>query len=98
MKYFEVHASNGLCGCDEKWVTATEKDDLDFYEDVLQYYSYESGYAGFENDEDEWAENDEEDGDPAVGYENAICEYSSWEEITEEEFVRLRDEEGWDER
>lgn len=98
MKYFEVHASNGLCGCDEEWVTATEKDDLDFYEDVLQQYSYESGYAGMEYDEDEWAENDEEDGDPAVGYENAIGENSSWEEITEEEFARLRDEEGWDER
>jgi len=98
MKYFEVHASNSLCGCDEKWITTTEEDDLDFYEDILQQYSYESGYAGSEYDEDIWAEYDDEDNDPVIGYENAICENTYWEEITEEEFVRLRDKEGWDER
>lgn len=98
MKYFKVFASNGCCGCDEEWLTTTEEDDLDFYEDVLQSYSYESGYAGSEYDEDMWAEYDEEDNDPTVGYENAICENTYWEEITEEEFIRLRDEEGWDER
>ena len=98
MKYFRVHASNGLCGCNEEWITTTEEDDLDFYEDVLGQYSYESGYAGMEYDEDDWAENDEEDNDPVVGYENAISDYSSWEEITKEEFIYLRDEEGLEER
>jgi len=98
MKYFKVFASNGLCGCDEEWLTVTEKNDLDFYNDVLGQYSYEGGYAGFEYDVDMWAEYDEENNDPNVGYENAICEYSVWEEITEEEFVRLRDEEGLEER
>lgn len=98
MNYFRVEAGNGLCGCNEKWITATEEDDLNFYEDILQCYSYESGYAGIEYDEDMWAEYDEEDNDSGIGYENAICENSCWEKITEEEFVYLRDEEGWDER
>ena len=87
--YFKVFASNGVCGCDEEWLVETEEEDLDFT-DILEQYSYESGYAG--------AEYDEENDDPDVGYENAICENSSWEEITEEEFIRLRDEGGWEVR
>lgn len=97
MKYFRVFASNGLCTCEEEWITSTEKDDLDFYDDVLGQYSYETGYAGMENDDDYWAECDEEC-DPFDGYENAISEYSYWEEITYEEFIHLRDEEDWEER
>lgn len=95
MHYFKVFASNGICGCDEEWLVETEKEDLDFYEDILCYYTYECGYAGMEYDEDDWAEYDEEDNDPYVGYENAICENSSWEEISKEEFEMLRDEEDW---
>lgn len=97
MKYFKVFASNGLCNCEEEWIISTEKDDLDFYDDVLGQYSYESGYAGMENDDDYWTESYEGD-DPLENYEDAIAEYSYWEEITYEEFIHLRDEEDWEER
>ena len=96
MKYFLVKAGNGLCGCDDEWITETEKDELNFDSDVLEAYAYESGYCGMENDSDFWGEDLwDDDCDP---YYDAIAENSYWEEITEEEFIRLRDEEGWDVR
>lgn len=97
MHYFKVIASNGLCGCNDEWLVETEEKDLDFY-DILEQYAYEGGYAGIEYDEDMWAEYDEEDNDSSVGYENAICENTVWDEISEEEFIKLRDEEGWEVR
>lgn len=97
MKYFKVNASNGLCGCDEEWITTTEKDDLNFWLDVLERYTYEGGYAGIEDDDDMWAEYDADE-DPEEGYQNAILDNTTWEEITEEEFIYLRDKEGLEER
>lgn len=94
MHYFKVTASNGLCGCDDEWLIETEEEDLDFDSDVLEMYAYESGYAGMENDDDYWGSEDEE----YDNYYKAIAENSVWDEISEEEFIRLRDEEGWDVR
>lgn len=96
MKYFLVYAGNGLCGCDEEWITETEKENLDFCPDVLEMYSYEGGYAGMENDSDFWGEDLWDDDCDA--YYDAIAENSGWDEISEEEFIRLRDEEGYEVR
>ncbi len=94
MHYFLVNARNSLCGCDESWITETEREDLEFESDILEVYSYADGYAGMENDDDLW-ESEDEDYDP---YYAAIADYSTWDEISEEEFIRLRDEEGYDVR
>ena len=96
MHYFKVTASNGLCGCDDEWLVETEEEDLVFG-DILEAYAYESGYAGMENDDDLWGSENEEDGEYDLYYE-AIAENSVWDEISEEEFIKLRDEEGWDVR
>ena len=91
MKYFKVEVGNGYCGCDEEWVTETEADDLNFWDDILEQYSYQTGFAGMDEDEfdeDEFGET----------YEDKICENAFWEEISYDEFIRLQDEEGWEQR
>lgn len=91
MKYFRVEVGNGYCGCDEMWVTETEADDLNFWDDVLEQYSYQSGFAGM--DEDEFDEDEF-----GQTYEDRISENAFWEEISYDEFIRLQDEEGWEQR
>ena len=95
MKYWKVECSNGLCGCDDNFVTTTA-DNYKFTEgDLLEMYVYESGYAGIENDE--WEEKGESD-DAYENYQVAILENSCWDEITKEEYDYLLNEEGWEER
>ena len=93
-RYWKVECSNGRGGCDDNFVTVTE--DGEFTEvDLLDYYAYESGYAGMENDE--WEESGDSD-NADDNYHAAILENSCWDEITEDEYNYLLEEEGWEER
>ena len=92
MRYWKVESGNGLCGCDDEWLM--EQNDEPSMGDIMECYTYATGYAGQENyisdydDEEEYWED----------YETDIMENTSYEEITEEEFIELRDEEGWEVR
>lgn len=91
MRYWKIFMSNGFGGCDEEFLTTTEGDyELEF-EEVLDMYSYESGAAGVDT-------ADPEEFDEEYTYTDRICEYSTWDEIDEEEFIQLRDEEDWEVR
>lgn len=93
-RYWKVECSNGLCGCDDKFVTTTEN--AEFTEaDLFDYYTYEDGYAGIEYDE--WEENGDSD-NADDNYYAAILVNSCWDEITEDEYNYLIEEEGWEER
>lgn len=96
MRYWKVEMGNGYCGCYEEFVTTTEGYELSFC-DCLGMYSYEYGAAGIEPVDDE--EEAEESGQPTTEeYEARIADDSYWEEIDEEEFNRLVNEEDWEER
>lgn len=88
MKYWKVEMGNGYCGCNEEFVTRTEGNDLTF-EDCLDMYSYTDGAAGLSPDDEEFDE---------IPYEECISDCTTWEEITEEEYQALIDEDGWEER
>ena len=93
-RYWKVECSNGVSGCDDNFVTVTE--DAEFTEtDLLDYYAYESGYAGMENDD--WEENGDFD-NTDDNYHSAILENSCYDEITEDEYNYLIEEEGWEGR
>lgn len=90
MRYFSVSCGNGYCGCDEEWLMESNID-LD-PEDVYDCYTYTDGAAGLRIGDDEFD-------DIAVDqyYEN-IMESVCIEEISEEEFMHLRDSELWEVR
>ena len=88
MKYWKVEMGNGYCGCDEEFVTRTEDNDLTF-EDCLDMYSYTDGAAGLSPNDEEFDE---------IPYEECISDCTTWEEITEEEYQALIDEDWWEER
>lgn len=92
MGYYKIECSNGLCGCDDYYLLELGEDPT--AADILETYVYTSGYAGQEND----IEDGESYDDYMERYEQDILEYSCWVEITEEEFIRLRDEESWEVR
>lgn len=89
MKYWKVEMSNGYCGCDDNFVTTTNDDrELGFCE-CMDMYIYADGAAGIDPDDEEFLD---------YPYEQNIADNSVWEEITEEEYRNLIDEEDWDER
>ena len=91
MKYIQVFVSNGFCGCNEEYLLE-EPDNVDdkwIMSDIFDTYSYESGAAGINPDDEEFEE---------YSYEDCIIDNTSWEEISKEEFERLRDEEDWEVR
>lgn len=94
MKYYKVECGNGYCGCDETFVTMSE-DELTF-EDVLNMYTYESGFAGCEDGYPDFLDENDEFSEEL--YYDAIGENSYWDEITEEEYNRLVEEEREEER
>lgn len=87
MRYWKVEMGNGYCGCDEQFVTTTEDSVLTF-EDCLDMYAYTDGAAGLSPDDEEFEE---------YSYEEYISENTSWEEIDEEEFQNLVDDD-WEVR
>lgn len=91
MKYFLVNARNGYCGCDEEYLLEMRDDasDDEIYSTILETYSYESGAAGIDPDDEEFEE---------YSYEECIADNTTWDEISEEEFIQLRDEEDYEVR
>ena len=90
MRYFSVSCGNGYCGCDEEWLMECEEEP-DCYE-VIEYYSYETGAGGLRIGDDEDDDITEEE------YYQNMMDNIGIEEISEEEYIRLRDEEGFEER
>lgn len=86
MRYWKVTMGNGFCGCDDEFLTTTENSDLTF-EDCLEMYSYTDGAAGLSPDDEEFED---------CPYEEHIADNSSWEEIEEEEYQYLVNDEGWE--
>lgn len=90
MKFYKVSMDNSWCGFEEKFVTKSERE-LTF-DDCVEMYSYAGGGAGLDpHDEDGEYESYDE-------YLEDIASFSDWEEISEEEFNSLIEEEGWEER
>lgn len=95
MRYFKVEMSNGYCGFDDEFLLQVNDEiasDLNFIWDcALQSYNYLDGGAGLDPyDGEEFEDYDE--------YIDAIGDNSTFDEISEEEFFELRDEEGWEVR
>lgn len=88
MRYWKVEMSNGYCGCDEEFVTATENNELTF-EDCLDMYTYTDGAAGIDPSDEEFEE---------YSYEECISDNTSWEEIEEEDYRSLINDEDWEVR
>lgn len=90
MKYFSVSCGNGYCSCDEEWLM--EGEEYPECTDVIECYTYNTGAAGISIGDDEDDDLAEEE-----YFENMI-ENISIEEISEEEFINLRDNEYWEVR
>ena len=90
MRYFYVSCGNGSCGCNEEWLM--ESEEFPECTDVIECYSYETGAAGINIGDDEDDDISEEE-----YYEN-MMESVFIDEISEEEYIRLRDEDGFEER
>ena len=88
MRYWKVEMGNGHCGCNEEFVTTTEDNDLTF-EDCLDMYTYTDGAAGLNPDDEEFED---------YSYEEYISDDTSWEEIEEEEYYSLINDEDWEVR
>ena len=82
MRYWKVEMGNGYCGCDEQFLTKTNDTEL-IFEDCLQMYSYTDGAAGLNPDDEDFEE---------YPYEEYISDNTNWEEIDEQEFQDLIDE------
>lgn len=87
MNYYKVEMGNGYCGFDEEFLC--EMDGKLTFQDCLEMYAYQDGGAGLNPDDEEF---------DSYSYEECIEDSTFWEEITEEEFIHLRDEEGWEVR
>ena len=93
MRYIKANLSNGWCGHDEEFLMEfpdTATDDA-ITEDVINSYSYIDGSAELDPYNEEEYEDYED-------YLDEIYFNSDWEEISEEEFTMLRDEQGWEVR
>lgn len=88
MRYWKVEMGNGYCGCDEEFVTTTEDNDLTF-EDCLDMYVYADGAGGIDPDDEEFEE---------YSYVEYISDNTTWEEIKEEEYQSLINDEYWEVR
>ena len=89
MKYYKVEMGNGYCGCDDNFVVTTDDDTELSLADCMEMYAYADGAAGINPDDEEFAE---------YPYEENVADNSTWEEISEEEYRKLVDEEYWEER
>ena len=89
MKYYKVEMSNGYCGCDDNFVVTTNDDTELSFEDCMEMYTYADGADCIDPDDEEFEE---------YSYEENIAENSFCEEISEEEYRKLVDEQYWEER
>lgn len=89
--YILVNVGNGYGGCDEEYLLEMRDgaSDGEIYDTILETYSYETGAAGIDPDDEEFEE---------YSYEDCIADNTTWDEIGEEEFIRLRDEEDYEVR
>lgn len=87
MKYYHIEMGNGYCGFDEEWLMTFEDNvtQEEIFNDAISVYTYEDGGAGL----DPYDESEYEDYND---YLDDIADYSSIEEITEEEFNKLKEE------
>jgi hypothetical protein len=90
MRYFSVSCGNGYCGCDEEWLMEGEIEPEST--DIIDCYTYESGAGGLRIGDDEDDDISEEE------YYQNMMDNISIEEISEEEFINLRDNEYWEVR
>ena len=86
MRYWKVEMGNGYCGCDEEFVTTTKDNDLTF-EDCLEMYTYTEGAAGLDPNDEDFEE---------YSYVECISDNTTWEEIEEEEYQSLVNDEDWE--
>lgn len=95
MRYFKAEMSNGYCGFDDEFLLQFDDEtanDLDFvWNCALEAYDYLEGGGGLDPYNGEEYEYYEQ-------YLDDIGDYSSLDEISEKEFLELRDEEGWEVR
>lgn len=96
--YLKVKCGNGYCGCDEEWLMEIDENasDKEIVEDIRNTYTYLEGADGL-NPKDP----DEEDFEPDYDiswdeYDENISDRISWEEISQEEFKRLNEEEWFE--
>ena len=89
MRYWKVKMGNGYCGCDEEFVTTTTENNDLIFEDCLDMYAYVDGAAGINPNDEEFEE---------YSYEECISDNTTWEEIEEEEYYSLVNDEDWEVR
>lgn len=89
MRYWKVKMGNGYCGCDEEFVTTTTENNDLIFEDCLDMYAYADGAAGINPNDEEFEE---------YSYEECISDNTTWEEIEEEEYYSLVNDEDWEVR
>ena len=92
MKYWHIICDNSICcGCHEEWVMVTynEKEEAMIPGYIYENYNYSDGFAGCENFYNDYEGGEDEFWDV---YADDIYENMSWEEISEAEFLRLKEE------
>ena len=89
MRYWKVEMGNGFCGCDEQFLTTTKKDEELDFEDCLEMYNYTDGAANIDPSDEEFEE---------YSYVECISDNTTWEEIEEEEYQSLINNEDWEVR
>jgi len=98
MRYWKVSCDNGYCGCDEEWLMKTEKGAELTSLDVFDAYGYTDGAAGLSPKSEEDEDFDPDSDVSAEEYEENIFSSMAITEISEEEFINLRDNEYWEVR
>lgn len=91
-RYYKVEMGNGWCGYDDEFLAVTHNGEDFTMIDALDLYTYVDGGAGLDIGDDEDCDCTMEE------YEENIYDNTWIEEIDEEEFIRLRDEESWEVR
>ena len=89
MKYYKVEMGNGYCGYDDNFVVTTDDNTELSFADCMEMYIYADGAGCINPDDEDFAE---------YSYEENVLDNTSWEEISEEEYRKLVDEEYWEER
>ena len=86
MKRVLANMSNGYCGCDEQYIMSFSDDasSEEIWNYLLEAYTYNDGFAGSENFEEEA----KEEGYDSIEefWEAQIGDYSGYKEISEEEY------------
>lgn len=88
MKYWRISMENGYCGFDDEFLMEQEEEPT--FDECFAVYTYAEGGGGLDPyDGEEFADYDE--------YEDAVCDNTFVEEITEDEFNQYQAD-GWEVR